>query len=249
MKKKLLIVSLLVVALIAAVAIADTVNGKNWVGYVKVKLPPAGGFVMVGVNFDAIGGGGVPLNELISTNSLTGHAFFTMADNVYIYDPSLPGYHRYYYNGGTFKDFATGTSTNPVVFSGDAFWLQSSNTSTTTNDIYLLGEVLLADTDTQVLVTSFQQFSNPFATDLNLNSNANWAASGATGNAFFTMADNIYIWNGTGYDRYYFGADDKWRDFVTFQVADNAVIPVGGGAWYEAKGTFTNLLNRPYTID
>jgi hypothetical protein len=251
MKRKYLLLALAIISLLATYAISQTVTGQNWVGYVKVNLPPSGQFTMVGVNFEAVGaeGGGIPLNEVINTNSLIGDTFFTRADNVFIYNTSRPGYDRFYYNNGAFYDAVTFTQTNPIVHSGDAFWLQSSSTATEPRDVYILGQVNLSASVNIDLVESFQMIGNPYPTDLDLNDGFDWIAAGATGDNFFTRADNVFIFDGTSYDRYYLDPDGNWRDAVTFQIATDAIIPAGRGAWYDSKGGFTKMFDRPFSID
>jgi len=99
MKRKYLLLALAIISLLATYAISQTVTGQNWVGYVKVQLPAPGELTMVGVNFESVGssGGGVAVNELINTNGLVGNAFYTLADNIFIWDAAEAKYERYYY--------------------------------------------------------------------------------------------------------------------------------------------------------
>lgn len=257
MKKRIVILGIALLAFVATFAVCEAVTGNNWVGYVKVQVPPGGQFTIVGVNFEAIGGGGIPLNEFISTNSLNGNVFFTKADNVFLYDTAKAAYNQFYYHDGTFKNatqiggMPAGTATNPIVHNGDAFWLKSAGSSTETNEVFLMGEVMLDSESEQTMLSSFQLFANPYPTSFDINNDDyDWIAAGAKDNAFYTKADNIFIWNGAQgeYDQYFLDVDGKWHDLGD-NVAANAIIPVGHGAWYKARGTFTNLYTRPYSLD
>jgi len=45
------------------------------------------------------------------------------------------------------------------------------------------------------------------------------------------------------------GLQGKWALINTYVPADDATIPLGGSAWYLAKGAeFTLTIARPYTL-
>ena len=77
-------------ALVAASAFA--VESENVVGYQDITVKP--GFNCISLNFDAVGGGGISIQDLISTNDLiAGNAAATSDSRTRGYAKKHLGYH------------------------------------------------------------------------------------------------------------------------------------------------------------
>jgi hypothetical protein len=251
-----------IVGLLLAAGVAlggDTVTSVNVVGYVKVSIPPAGKLVFVGLNFESMGTGGdgsMTATELFGTNQLATHTVRTRADRVHKWVPSMGG------NGGYLSIYqkpadrkfyladGSNVQTNPVFRSGDAFWIQSPSLAIATNTITLMGNVPL-DTSTAIgHPQGLMMFCNPYPTDLNINgTNINWIANGATAHNVRTRADRIFIWKQGDYGSYWLKPDGKWWNIDTGLLEPVVTVRVGQGAWYSAKGTFTNRWTRPFSLE
>mgnify|MGYP003571958920 CR=1 FL=1 len=243
---KKLAVLLVAAAFIVPVVHGQTVLSKNAVGYVKVTIPPAGGFNLVAFNFRAVGGGDMTIADLFGTDQLTQGIVPTLADLISFWNGAT--YDSYFQKAdGKFYSAADpfGASVNPTVTAGQPFWVQSPSTAVTTNEVYLMGEVVGAASATQSLHTSLNHLNSPFAADLVITNN-DYQTEGGTGGIVPPLADQLSIWNGVSYDNYYLKQDGSWGDSITLQDA-SPVIPVGVGAWYNSKADFTTTLDRPYT--
>lgn len=254
--KKFLVASIVAGAACAAlVSIAQTdVYSGNAVGFVKITVPPSGQMVMAGFNFKPIGADAISLKDLFGTNQFVQANTAAKSTRIYIWNPALAGgggYETYYQKpNGSFYD-VTGTvlSTNPVIRAGDGFWLQSPNGASSNATIFVMGEVVSTGSFSRVETSGMMIIGNPYAAALDLNdTNLTWVADGATPANTPSKADTVYIWNGSGYNTFFLNkASGKWCEAVSpYPVATNAIIQVGGAAWYKGKNTFTNRLVRPY---
>ncbi|MBM4155967.1 MAG: hypothetical protein FJ221_13225 [Lentisphaerae bacterium] len=254
MKTTSVFVAVAAVAVTASVALAQTnVYSRNAVGAVRVDVPPAGQFVLAGFNFKAIGGDDATFSALFGTNQLVKNTLNTKATRIYLWDPAKGGGGGYWIffqkpDGQFYNRDASTIPTNPVIRIGEGFWVQSPNDATTNTSIFIMGEVVSTQQFDRVTPNGFFMIGNPYASPLDLNgTNLTWMADGAFGHNLASQADNVYIFNGVGYDRYFLKTDGKWYVALSpFPLATNAVIPVGSGAWYKAKNVFTNKLVRPY---
>jgi hypothetical protein len=148
MKKLGLLVLSLCVGAGFALAQTGEVTSVNIVGYCQVTVPPSGQFVMVGLNFEGLNGASNTLSTLMGTNQLIQNNLSLQADRIFIYDPNKaggPGYYSIFQkpNGNFYSVTAPTIATNPVLFSGNAFWLQSPNSATNSHNILLMGAVPL----------------------------------------------------------------------------------------------------------
>lgn len=255
MKKTSVLVAVAAVAVTASVALAQTnVYSRNAVGAVRIEVPPSGQFVMAGFSFKPIGADTITLKDLLGTNQLVKSTVPLFANRIYIWDPAIGGGGGYISvfqkaDGNFYFIGSPATSTNPLIGTGQGFWIQSPNNATTSMPVFIMGEVLSSNDTDRIHTSGFMIIANPYSAPLDINStNLNWVADGAKHGVIPTLADNIYIWNGAGYDSCFLRtADQKWHYSASpYALATNAVIPVGGAAWYSAKQLFTNSLVRPY---
>lgn len=250
--KKVVALSLLIgVTIGAAVAWAQTtVYSANVVGFVSVVVPKAGGMVLAGYNFKPAGGDSATLKEIFGTNQLVKAAIPTLATRIFVWNTATASYTTYYQKAsGEFYTSLGVLTTNSVIRAGEGFWIQSNSASTNDLTLTISGEVLMSNQVSRATPAGMMMIGNPFSADLDLNStNFNWIADGAKEATLPTLADTVYIWTDTGYKNFFLkSSDHKWHETVSpYALATNAVIPVGKGAWYKAKGSFTNTLVRPY---
>ncbi len=248
MKAARLIALLTIAAACMAQAEPNIVSSANIVGYVQINLPPGAKYQLVGLNFEGSTNKSVTLTDLFSTNQLIRNNVYANADKVHIYIPGS-GYLSFYQRTtGEFRINGGTSATNYTLFSGNSFWLQSANNSTQTNTLYLSGSVPLGTSTNLYYPVGFRLFSNPYATDLNIN-DLNWTNAGATAHNVYANADKISLYDGQSYTTYYLRlSDGKWRVNGGSAPATNAIIRVGGGAWYESKNAFNFGFVKPYSL-
>jgi len=257
MKKLVTIVAIAAAAATLAQAQTNQVLSRNAVGYVKIHIPPAGGFNLVCLNFNAIGGTNTTLNDILATQLRKG-ALVGQADKVYIYDPNLLTYVQYacrladtqFHNALNFN----GPATNPILRSGQAFWIASASGATTGSDVYIMGEVPDFPSNLVAIAGSsggtIQQIGNPYPVDMNVNALIN-TNDGARSGALIGQADRLYVWDEsiTNYIQLALRtADNQWHYSTNFNgAAPTVILAPGDGAWYQAKTNFIWAETKPYT--
>ena len=230
---------------------AENVPSKNAVGYVKVNVLPSGSPNLVALNFRAVGGADLTLQEVFGTNQLTQAIVPTQADRVFIWNEAIQEYTIFFQStDGLFRHAtnAFGPSVDVSVTPGRPMWISSPGSQTLTNEVFLMGEVVGAASSSQDLLAGLNMLNSSFAAELAVTNN-DWLAEGATGGVVPTQGDRLFVWNGVdGYTIYFLKGDGTWRYATNaFGAAVSPEIPVGAGAWYEARNNFTNNLDRPYT--
>ncbi len=232
----------------AAAWAQSNVYSRNAVGFVKVEVPPAGSFALVGLNFRQVGGGTQTVAEVFGTNSLRKSNVSLLADRVSFYDAQAQGYvsvyqktdDQFYLVGGS-------TPTNFTVTSGEGFWIAPPQGATTNYAIYLMGEVVSSNTTDKVMEPGFNLLGYAFASAFNLAEKTNWVTEGATGNNISLLADRVYTWDPAGgYTGYYLRGDGTWALVGTTESLTNVPVAVGQAVWYNARSPFTPTFDRPY---
>ena len=228
----------------AAVASAQDTVTIDVFGYQKVDIPPAGGVNLVGFSFTS--DQTVYLVDVFGTNQLTQSTRSRNADKVYVWNGS--SYDTFFQKpDGVFYDVYSGSAATAEVAPGAALFLQSPLSASTTNVVTLSGAVLLSDSE-QVAYQGLLTLANPYPADLDLNgTNVDWSAATASNRS--RNADKMYIWNpGTAqYDSFYLDASRVWQPLIS--SVQSAVLPAGGGAFYDAKNSFTNSVVRPFSVN
>ncbi len=229
------------ISCIVSVASAQSVTSGIF-GFTKVDIPPAGDVNLVGFSFSS--DQPIYLEDVFGTNQLVQSTRSRNADKIYIWNGSA--YENYFQKpDGLFYDVLSGNTVSVEIASGTAAFLQSPSGSMETNTITLSGTVLMTESEQQDYQVQFITFANPYPTRLDLNStNVNWEA--ATANSRSRNADKIYIWNSLNsqYDSFYLDASFVWQPLIS--AIPDPIIPSGGGAFYEAKGNFTNEIFRTF---
>lgn len=235
------------VALVAGVGVgiahAQSFPSMNAAGVMPVTIPPAGGFVQLGVSLQQLkGAGAIGVVELFGSNQLVRANIVSLATRIHIWDSASQTYVTMHQRLDGRYRLTTGQFTNYPIRTGDALWLQSPSTSVAPHTIYLVGEVLAGPSVLRPMPQGYSMVANPFFAPWFLNGpGMRWVADGARRGVAAT-ADRIYIWEGSGYRSLFLrGANSNWCN-----VADNSIvtepIPVGRGFWYLARTNFASRI-------
>lgn len=241
------------VAVFATSHATNTVSSANIVGYVKRDIPP-GQYTLLGVNF---GNGAQTLVDVLGTNQLRSSADFATADRVMLFDKVSATYKRYalkspqnlFYPCNTVMEWYTGTATNPVIPAGTGMWIIPASGVSTTNTIYMSGDVVTAPTSVVSIVEGYQLVSYPFSSDMTLGS---ISTSNLTKSADFATADRIIVWENNTYKRYGLKNDGKWypcntvAEWYTAPAETNRVLGLGEGFWLISQGAKSYVVPSPY---
>lgn len=255
-------------------ATADPVYSKNVVGYQNLTIVP--GLNMIGNNWNAVGGTGqTAIQDILDTTGLVAGDEFFNSDNINLWDPTLNGglggYKQYYFGdfGGVFgeeydrKWYELGNDEEPttdVIVRGQGFWLNHRGTGALAA---MVGEVPNDASKSHTFTIGLTQFASAYTAEMELNgANMAWTAKG--GDEFFN-SDNINVWDPSlnagqgGYVQFYFGDfagafgeeyDNKWYELGNDEEPTTAVITMGAGAWYRARGASDSSLveSKPYSL-
>jgi len=191
------------------------VYSVNIVGFQKVT--PSNQFTQVSNPF-------VQTNFTLDTvigDQLAGAPDIDSADNVHYWNGTT--YVRFFKADGIGDPnvdghwFDEGLSPATQTFSpGTGFWIKRN--SSVTNTFVMVGDVQSAATQSVTINPGFSMISYPYSTSVGINDAAFInLASGATGATDIDTADNIYVWTGTEYVRYFLvngvgdpNFDGKW---------------------------------------
>jgi len=239
----------------ASYAQTNTVSSANIVGYVQRTLPPNNKYILVGVNFTA-NGGDPTLKDIVGTNQLRAAVNYFNADRVVIWNKQTARYQTYamytdkeFYPCNTMAQWNTASATNPVVPLGSGFWIISAGGSTTTNTLYLSGDVVTEQALPISLSAGYQLVSWPFSADQSI---ATMTTTNLTKAANYFNADRIVVWTGTAYQQYGLYTDGDWYPCNTMTEWNNAPsetdrkISLGEGFWFIAKTAKTVTEQNPY---
>lgn len=234
----------------------SSVISGNAVGFVKVAIPPAGGFNLVSVGFDAMGGGDLTFFDIFGTNQLIKSDYFEDADKVYLWDRERQVFIACAQKPSgqfhTLENWAGGSPTNPAAPAGSVMWLQSPASAATERTVCIAGQAVAQNVSTNTIVSGCQCIGSPFSCELVLTNN-DWPADGGTGSDIKAKADHIAVWNGSDYDRYGLAADGQWYSLTNWitsggQPVTRILFPGMGGWYLSGKGsawTWTEV--KPYS--
>jgi len=172
------------------------------------------------------------------------------ADNVYLYNA---GWEVYFHNGTTWRKTGSfANQDNTVVYPDDGLFIVRRGIAPLT--LTFLGAV-----PTTAERTDFPGPGSYFATNrfpvgttlggasgLNLQALPNWQTGASA-----AVADNVYIWDGTGWG-VFFHNNTSWRKTGSFANQDSQSIPIGGALFVVRKSTApgttgTYVQPLPYT--
>lgn len=255
MKKMVAILIAGVAVTAVSYAATNTVSSANIVGYVQRTLPPNSSYILVGVNF-TVNGTNPTLKDILGTNQLRNAANYFNADRVVVFNPQSSTYQSYamytdkeFYPCNTMDQWNNGSATNPVVPLGSGFWIISAGGSSTTNTLYLSGDVMAAPSATFTLNAGYQLVAWPFSADKAISS---MTTTNLTKAANYFDADRIVVWEGNHYQSYGLYTDGSWYPCNTMDEWNNAlaetprVISLGEGFWFIGKTGKTVTETNPY---
>ncbi len=199
-------------ALVAAAAMAD-VTSENVVGYQGITVTP--GFNCISLNFDAVGGGGIDIQSLISTNDLIAGRDAGSSDNIQIWDGTA--FTSYFYraykanNPGRFLIGPCWVDANNAsvkatvcITNGVGVWFARPDTAPATATIKMMGEVGSAAKNLQIN-PGFNMIGLAFPVDVEVNSDScpiDWATYAIAG------TENVFSCTGMGIPFY---KESSWR--------------------------------------
>lgn len=165
----------------------------------------------------------------------------TTADQILIYNGQ--GYDIYYYqinsvrgNGWRKADNGVADAANTVVYPDDGLVIKRQQA--TSANIVLMGAVKTGQSSIPVF-SGTNILANVYAAPMTLASSQLYTNNPSTGVAAgdATTADQVLLWNGTGYDTYYYLAGSGWRSSNNpAQDAGTTPIPVGSSLIIKRKG-------------
>ena len=165
------------------------------------------------------------LGSLFGTSAplLTPGASANVADNVVLWDGSA--WSTYYHNGTNWrKSGSFANQNNTIVYPDEGLFIFRRATLAVT--LTFVGRVPITTERTDLAGGVMSFVANRFPVDMTLGAiglqnTTNWV-SGASANA----ADNVFLWNGSTWDTYYFNGTN-WQKSGSFAIQDATVIPVG----------------------
>lgn len=223
-------------------------------GFVQIELPASGGVNLVGFNFGT-GSNGQALEEIFHSGALEQGSSPELADKVYVWDDVSQAYVAYFQQpDGQFYVVSdpSGPAVSVTIQNGDALFLKSADDASSAKQLVLLGSVSMS-ASTTVSYADTVVFANPYPTTANLNhGDFDWSA--ATSGPLPPQADQIHIWNpakvgGAGYQSYFLKSVNGvklWHSSKAPYALTDPILPVGGGAYYSARASFTNSIIRPF---
>ena len=233
------------------------VESANVVGYQDIVVTP--GFNCISLNFDAVGGGGIDIQNLIATNNLIAGNSATVSDRIQIWDGTR--FTEYFYraykanNPGRFllgpcwvknQSGYTGEKAAYSITNAVGVWFARPDTAPATATIKMMGEV--GDTAKNLQINpGFNMIGLAFPVDIEVNSEScpiDWTTCAIAGNSA-TASDRIQVWDGTRFTEYFYRAYKannpgrfllgpcwvKNQSGYTGEKAD-LTIHAGEGFWY-----------------
>ncbi len=112
---------------------------------------------------------------------------------------------------------------------GGAFYVNNAPT----NEVLTISGQVRSSNQTLRIYPGYNLLENPFPTELPLSA---FKVQGAKSGTSASEADNIKLWNGSGYDTYWYRqpkkGDPMWVSAEDITVETTAKIPSGAGIFY-----------------
>ena len=218
------------------------------------------GFNCISLNFDAVGGGGIDIQNLIATNNLIAGKDAGSSDRIQIWDGTA--FTTYYYraykatNPGRFLLGPCWVAVNSAsvkattsITNGVGVWFARPDTAPATATIRIAGEV--SDTANNVQINpGFNMIGLAFPVDVEVNSEScpiDWTTCAVAGKDAGS-SDRIQIWDGTAFTTYYYRAYKAtnpgkftigpcWVAVNNASVKADLTLHAGEGFWYARPST------------
>lgn len=239
MKKTALLAVALATCLGYVPARATEVVSSNVVGYQKLEMKAAG-YTMIANPFVEVGTGElIVIADMFADDAVaaTSGGSASDADNIKVWNGS--GYNTYWFRkpkkGNSFwvsdEDITVETQSTLPEGNG-AFYV---NNAPTNEVLTISGEVRSTD-QTLRIYPGYNLLENPFPTELPITA---FTVAGAKSGGSASDADNIKLWNGSGYDTYWFRkpkkGDSFWVSDADITVETSAMISSGAGIFYLSR--------------
>ena len=237
--KKLLVAA---VALAAGVASADIVS-SSVVGYTTSDLQNGGKFTTFMVPFNNVADedAGVDLADLTIANYRTGVAG-PQADQVWLWTGT--GWDKYFKNTTGVWRQAAGTKTFAQNYpdglaQGSAIYFKSFANDSSEKSVTTAGAVEMDDEVEVPLATSgrFAFVGNPYPVAWNLADSTQFEITNYRTGVAGPQADQIWVWTGTGWDKYFKNTTGVWRQAAgtkTFAQNYPNGLDVGAGVYFKS---------------
>jgi hypothetical protein len=156
-------------------------------------------------------------------------------------------------------------SVNPTVTRGQALWIMapSATYAPTSRVIYISGNVPMDGSYTNAIIGNsgnpYNFIANPYPVEMDINSLIS-TNDGAKGNAAFTRADKVMLWDDAGQQYVNLSlklsgtvpsVNNKWLYTTNFgsAVTNAPIIKVqpGQGFWYQTTNSFSWIETLTYT--
>ena len=242
--------------LCAAVGFSAGVESQNIVGYATTPSQIAANkFTLGTASFEGLGQNAVvSISNLLTTTAAPGgyDTMITSAPQIQVWNGT--GYDMYYYinDAGDNMD-ETGWSdgagyiATATAACGTGYWYKVPQAA---SEYTLAGQVLNGATVTKnVTANHFDLIGNPYPTGLLLTKLTTTLTPGKY-DTMITAAPQLQVWNGTGYDMYYYidDAGDNmdetgWSDGAGY-IATSIVADSTKGMWIKAPQAGTITFNK-----
>ena len=221
-------------------------ESANVVGYVSTANIQAGKFYLIAQHFQDTTGGSVDLQNFITSSDMQGGTDDDNSPNLKLWDGV--GYDDYYFYSedlfGNENCWGLGTlmaDAVPVNLAKGAF-LKTINNCT----ISVAGQVASADSmNVPLSANVFNLIANPYPIAFDINGNKVAWADALIGGTDDDNSPNMKIWDGVGYDDYYFYSEDLFGNENCWGLgtlmADDVVIQPGNGFWLKYTNNDQNV--------
>jgi len=230
---------------VTSLALADSgVVSQNIVGYQTVNVNS--GFNMFSLNWVEIGtaNDAIAISNLFGSAqdaSLTAGANAGVSDMLQVWNGT--GYEGYFYknNAGThyWQKVGVPGATADSVPTSAGFWFLRRASGTT--NLTISAQVRAISTFGHVMENGFNAFGVSFPVTVAINDAASWDwdAAGVTAGANAGVSDMLQVWNGTGYEGYFYknNAGTHYWQKVGVPGATTDTIPLGAGVWFMRRST------------
>lgn len=209
---------------------AAFVASDNIYGIINIPIVP--GMNAVGISLLPMPGATNLVQNIMLPEGLDEGTDVTTADDLYIYSGGSYGA-GYWYAG---NNVWTNNSGSPAAAPGIGLWI---NSATTTTNLYQIGAMPTAASIAVPATTGNNFIVNPYPAPLDFDgagATVDWTGVAASGKMSAKTADLIRLWNGIGYDTYYYVQVEGYAAYTGwYNVSDLSrppSIPAGEGFWF-----------------
>ena len=228
MKRAIIAAAMIVGAMTAQAAFVSSDNI-----YGIINIPIEEGYNAIGINLLPMSGAGDSVADVVITDGLVAGTDLTTADVLSVWNGE--GYDDYWYAGNGVWSPAGDAPATVQATLGSGVWIKRKGHEGSTT-IYQIGMVSPESTANIAAAAGNTFIANPFpvATHLN-NGNILWDGTCvALNKTKQSQADLIRVWNGTGYDTFWYYSYPGYPELSGWKFGTqsvNVTIPAGEGFW------------------